>query len=79
MKLYDFRGWNKQKRIVELTKLESDEVLFKREFSKIEKGWTVVDVGAPVGYCTIKAGLLVGSSGRVLSIEPHPQTIVCSK
>lgn len=73
MKLYDFRDWSKKNRAVELTELESNETLFKEEFSKIKKGWTVVDVGARVGYYTIKAGLLVGSEGKVLAIEPHPQ------
>lgn len=74
MKLYDFVEWEKQKRSTELIELESDEVLFQKEFSNIEKGWTVVDVGARVGYYTIRAGLLVESSGKVLSIEPHPET-----
>jgi len=74
MKLYGFVEWEKQKRSIELTEVESDEVLFKKEFSDIEKGWTVIDVGAEVGYYTIMAGRLVGSSGQVLSIEPHPET-----
>lgn len=74
MKLYDFVEWEKRKRNVRLTEVESDEALFKKEFSKVKKGWTVVDVGARVGYYTIKAGRLVGKSGKVLSIEPHPET-----
>lgn len=74
MKLYDFVDWNTRNRNIRLTEFENDEVLFKEEFSKIEKGWTVIDVGARVGYYTIKGGLLVGDRGKVLAIEPHPQT-----
>ena len=74
MKLYHFSGWNKKNRTIELTEWKTDEVFFEREFSKIKKGWTVVDVGSEFGYYAIKAGLLVGDSGKVLAIEVHPET-----
>lgn len=74
MKLYDFEAWDKHHRSVGLRDLESDEVFFKQKFQEIQKGWIVVDVGARIGYYTINAGLLVGSNGKVLSFEPHPET-----
>jgi FkbM family methyltransferase len=39
----------------------------------IKPGDTVVDAGANVGYMTLLAGVAAGSSGRVLSWEPHPE------
>lgn len=39
----------------------------------ITPGDTVVDAGANVGYMTLLAGVAAGSSGRVLSWEPHPE------
>lgn len=74
MKLYCFREWNSKNPAIELTEWDTNEVLFKEEFSDIKKGWTVVDVGSEFGYYAIRAGLLVGNSGKVLAIEPHPQT-----
>lgn len=35
-------------------------------------GMTVVDVGANWGYFTLTCANLVGSSGRVIALEPHP-------
>lgn len=43
-----------------------------RDFLKAEPGWTVVDVGAHIGYHTIALSKEVGPSGKVFSIEPHP-------
>ena len=39
----------------------------------ITPGDTVVDAGANVGYMTLLAGVAAGSSGRVLSWEPHAE------
>jgi FkbM family methyltransferase len=39
----------------------------------VKKGDVVVDAGANVGYFTVRLGLLVGSEGRVLAIEPAPR------
>lgn len=42
-------------------------------FGKVLKpGMVVVDVGAFIGYYTIKAGLAVGPTGTVFSLEPDP-------
>jgi len=49
--------------------------MFEETFSTVRKSWNVIDVGAAVGYYTIKAGLAVGEEGRVLAIEPHPQVV----
>ena len=34
---------------------------------------TVVDVGANLGYYTVKLGGLIGPPGRVYSFEPNPE------
>jgi len=36
---------------------------------------TFIDVGAHVGYYSLKAATLVGPNGHILSIEPNPQTL----
>jgi FkbM family methyltransferase len=36
---------------------------------------TFVDVGAHIGYYSLKAAGMVGPSGHVLAIEPNPQTL----
>jgi FkbM family methyltransferase len=41
----------------------------------VRPGMTVVDVGANFGYYTILMAELVGPDGRVLAIEPAPQTV----
>jgi len=41
-------------------------------YSLVEKGMTVVDVGANFGYFTILAAKLVGNEGLVLAFEPEP-------
>ncbi|MEM2292956.1 MAG: FkbM family methyltransferase [Candidatus Aenigmatarchaeota archaeon] len=71
MKLYNFRDWNK--RIIQLTDWETDEILFKRMMDQIKRGWVFIDVGAEYGYYAIKAGLNVGANGKVLAIEAHPE------
>jgi FkbM family methyltransferase len=38
----------------------------------IKTGWTVVDVGANVGFFTLLAAKLTGEMGRVISFEPDP-------
>lgn len=76
MKLYDFQNWSDMKnRSVQLVDRQPYEQMFEETFSAVSKGWNVIDVGAAVGYYTIKAGLAVGEEGRVLAIEPHPQVV----
>jgi len=36
---------------------------------------TFIDIGAHIGYYSLKAATLVGPNGHVLSIEPNPQTL----
>jgi FkbM family methyltransferase len=38
----------------------------------LDSGMTVLDVGANWGYFTLIAAHIVGATGRVLSMEPHP-------
>ena len=40
----------------------------------LRKGDTFVDVGANVGYYSVLAGRAVGPSGRVIAVEPIPET-----
>ena len=55
--------------------------LFRREeyvedliIHNLEEGDTFIDVGANVGYYTLLSSKLVGPEGRVVSIEPVPET-----
>lgn len=41
-------------------------------FSLLEKGQTVIDVGANIGDMTLKFAKSVGENGKVLSFEPFP-------
>jgi len=43
------------------------------------EGDVFVDVGANVGYYTLLASKLVGKSGRVIAVEPVPQTVAILK
>ena len=48
-----------------------------RLFDRLAKpGATVIDVGANIGYNAIRAGLRVGPTGRVVAVEPTPDTLV---
>ncbi|MGD9616074.1 MAG: FkbM family methyltransferase [Alphaproteobacteria bacterium] len=40
----------------------------------VRAGMAAIDVGANFGYYTVLLGALVGESGRVLAIEPAPET-----
>ncbi|GBF97035.1 31-O-demethyl-FK506 methyltransferase [Raphidocelis subcapitata] len=44
---------------------------------ELRKGDTVVDVGAHVGLFSIYTARAVGASGRVLAVEPAPDTYAC--
>jgi FkbM family methyltransferase len=39
-------------------------------------GGTFIDVGAHIGYYSLKAASIAGSGGRVIAIEPNPDTLV---
>jgi FkbM family methyltransferase len=47
------------------------ELAFLTQF--LRPGDAVIDVGAHVGLLSVASAHLVGSSGRVVSIEPHPR------
>lgn len=41
----------------------------------LHPGATFVDIGAHIGYYSLKATVPLGPSGRVLAIEPNPETL----
>jgi FkbM family methyltransferase len=51
-----------------------EEGLTRMMLALVGRGATVVDVGAHIGYFTLLAERLVGSTGRVFSLEPTPDT-----
>ena len=55
-------GWN-----------EPESVKWCRNF--LRPGMTVIDIGAHIGYFTRLFSELVGTSGRVLAFEPHPENV----
>lgn len=58
---------------------EGDWFEVEMEFwrDRIQPGMTVIDVGANVGVYTFSAALRVGSTGRVLAIEPFSGCVQC--
>jgi len=44
--------------------------------SGLSKGAVFFDVGAHIGYDTLKASVLVGEEGRVVAFEPNPHTLL---
>jgi FkbM family methyltransferase len=71
MKLYNFKNWDRRE--VQCTEWDTDEVIFKKLLDQIKKDQIFIDVGAEYGYYAIKAGLKVGVNGKVLAIEAHPE------
>jgi len=49
-----------------------EKELFEKWF-KPDIGWIVLDVGAYYGRHTVYASKKVGQSGKIISIEPHPE------
>lgn len=45
------------------------------QFSRLEVGNIVIDVGAHAGMFTVKAAKLVGDKGLVVAIEPEPRNL----
>ncbi len=41
----------------------------------LASGSTFVDVGAQIGYYSLKAAAVVGPRGRVIAVEPNPETV----
>jgi FkbM family methyltransferase len=48
--------------------------LTKRFLDTVRPGMTVVDVGANIGWYTLKAAQRVGAGGKVIAFEPAPRT-----
>lgn len=45
-------------------------------FSKvIKQGWTIIDIGAYIGYYTIHFSKLAGSKGKIIAIEPDSNNL----
>lgn len=52
---------------------EKEEInLFKKT---IKEGWTVLDIGANIGYPSLLLSKLVGKSGKVIAFEPDKNNI----
>lgn len=61
-----------------ITSYKNKEPLTIKVFKDIVKeGYTVVDLGANIGYFTLLAARLVGNSGKVYSFEPEPKNYRC--
>jgi FkbM family methyltransferase len=43
--------------------------------SSLREGGVVLDVGAHIGYFTLKSAMRVGEHGRVVAFEPNPRTM----
>ena len=52
---------------------EREAAFMKTLRQEVEEGMTVIDLGANIGYVTLIVAELVGPSGRVYAIEPHPR------
>lgn len=61
---------------VDLTSLmgRPEEAVVERLVKEVRKGGTVIDAGAHIGRYTLMAASAVGPSGRVIAIEPGPDT-----
>ncbi len=53
-------------------RLEPDETIAFRKLTR--NGDRVIDIGANIGYFTVLLALLVGEGGRVLAVEPDPES-----
>lgn len=62
---FSFWLWNHK------DKLREDEFFFERF---LREGDIVIDAGANIGLLTLRAAKIVGDTGKVISIEPHPET-----
>lgn len=59
--------------ILETGQWESDS--WRKIEEHLPLGGTFVDVGAHIGYYSLKAARVVGPTGHVIAIEPNPQTV----
>lgn len=65
-------------RIIALLLLKNG-MLEKREMDlvkkTVKKGWTVLDIGANIGYYSLLLSKLVGKSGKVIAFEPDKNNV----
>ena len=61
------------RRILETGVWEPDSWRAMREH--LHPGDTFVDVGAHIGYYSLKAATVVGPGGHVIAVEPNPETV----
>lgn len=59
--------------LLKLGMLEKTEMNFFK--NKIEEGWTVLDIGANIGYPSLLLSKLVGKKGKVIAFEPDDNNI----
>lgn len=55
--------------------LTNDEYFWRHPDYRPERGQTVIDVGGNIGTFALAAAKYVGPSGRIISIEPHPDNV----
>lgn len=48
--------------------------VFEEMVETIEPGWTILDIGANVGFHSLLASKVVGTDGNVIAFEPNPAT-----
>ncbi len=51
-----------------------EEVYCRRADFVPQRGWLVVDIGANIGIFSMFCGHLVGEAGRIVAVEPVPET-----
>jgi FkbM family methyltransferase len=56
-----------------------DKEPYVQKIFKSKSGETVVDIGAHIGFYTLKAARDVGQKGTVIAIEPDPQNFLLLK
>jgi FkbM family methyltransferase len=61
------------RRILETGRWEEDSIRIVRE--RLSPGATFIDVGADIGYYSLKAAPVVGVSGHVIAVEPNPEAL----
>jgi FkbM family methyltransferase len=43
--------------------------------TELEQGWTVLDIGANIGYYSLLEASLVGDKGKIYALEPEPRNL----
>ena len=61
--------------VAELASSQRERTLARLVADAVPPGGTVLDVGAHLGYVSIVAARAAGARGRVLAVEPNPDTL----